>query len=158
MTEFYGISLCQNGTMSQCEGAGDPIRQRMCNFWDKATQANRCSNLNENLNNHCWSPKAQAVGYHPPEEYAGLDLELDDESRDDLLDLVEMAEAQRVERSCVDCILFTCSHVIHENSMAQPRGGLTHDDLCNIARGCTEYDDEETMKAKINQSIRGILP
>ena len=155
MTEFYGISLCQNGVMSQCEGAGDPVRQRMCNFWDKSTQGDRCTNLNENLNNHCWSPKAQAVGYHPPEEYAGLDLEVDD--IDNYID-DDFALVDEVVRCCTDCILFTCSHIIHENSMAQPRGGLTHDDLCNIARGCIEYEDEETMKSKINQSIRGILP
>jgi len=104
---------------------------------------------NENLNDHCWSPEAQNFGYHPPEE--GTEYELEEE-----VDLVAMAV--RAEKSCVDCILYTCAHIIHEQQMSQPRGGLTHDDLCNIAKNCGEYDDEASMNARINLSLRGINP
>ena len=144
--------FCKKGLMSQCTVSRP--EQIACRFYEKSMVADRCMNVDENLSNHCWSPKAQAYGYYPHgrEDYMEEELLLEE------VELREPPQAVRAERTCIDCILYTCSHVIQENQQAQPRGGLTHDDLINIARGCKDYCDAETLNSTINQSLRGIKP
>jgi len=107
-------------------------------------------NFLEEMDNHCWSVDAQAFGREH-----GVVIP------DNIPDEVEISldeETPTSERNCVNCILYACPHITHENSMAQSRGGLTIEDMANIAAKCAEYDDEETMQRKINQSLRRISP
>ena len=76
----------------------------------------------------------------------------------ELVGEVELSNMIVEERTCANCVLFTCSFILNANRQAQSRGGLTAQDFIAAASSCEEYDDDETMKAKINQSIRGILP
>lgn len=144
------VCFCQNGLMSQCKA---PSRPEMiaCRFYEKSMVADRCMYFIEEINSHCDSHKAQMFGYCPPGSG-------NYEDEDELIIEDLIVDEVDVERNCVNCILYTCSHVIHENQQAQARGGLTMEDLCNIARACPDYEDEESMQAKINLSLRGVQP
>lgn len=146
------ICFCQNGLMSQCKAPSHP-ESVACHFYEKSAVADRCMFFIESINDHCDCYKAQMFGYHPP----GSGLYEEEEEEELLLDLSEF-DMDEQPKSCVDCILYTCSYVIHENTQAQPRGGLTHHDLVKIAAKCPDYEDEESMKAKINMIQRGNIP
>ena len=142
--------FCKKGIMSQCTVSRP--EQVACRFYEKSMVADRCMNVDENLSNHCWCPKAQAYGYYPH----GRDDYMEEELLLEEAELDEYIEPRA--KSCIDCILYTCSYVISENTQAQSRGGLNHDDLVKIASKCPDYEDEETMQAKINMSLRGHRP
>jgi hypothetical protein len=135
--------------MSQC--TADRPEQSGCRFYEKSMVADRCMHCIESISNHCDSHKAQMYGHHPHGNPDFHEEEL-------LVDLDEFLEEDKPARSCINCILYTCGYIIHENQQAQPRGGLTHDDLVKIAGRCEEYEDEQTMQQKINLSLRGINP
>lgn len=146
------VCWCKKGMMSQCTAPSRP-EQIACHFYDKSMVAERCMHCIESLNNHCDCHRAQVFGHHPPGQ-ENFDSDFDFEEEISLTELVEAVP----ERNCINCILYTCSYVIHENQQAQPRGGLNVDDLTHIASKCEDYEDEETMQAKINISLRGGKP
>lgn len=146
-----GPCFCKPGLMSQC--TADRSGQKKCRFYEKSMVADKCMYCIENLNNHCDSHNAQVNGYQP--DTVGSFRESFEE---DLIDLTELVEKKIVERNCTKCILYACSYIIHENQQAQSRGGLNHSDLTVIANKCPDYDDEDTMQQKINQSLRGHKP
>lgn len=147
-----GICFCQPGVMSQCV-ATDVSEQRMCDYWNRSDTANRCMHVNESMDNHCWSPEAQYFGREHGVIRPTDDMNLLEEEE---ISLVAMVENNG--RTCIDCILYTCSYVIREQQAAQPLGGLTAQDLINMAANCAEYDDEASMNARIAQSLRGNNP
>ncbi len=143
------VCFCRPGVMSQCAAPSKP-ESIACWFYEKSTVAERCMYLCESLSNHCDSYKAQQFGYHPPI------VEEQDYALVEEVNLVEMVEKQ--QRTCINCILYTCSYVIKGQQTAQPLGGLTGQDLINMASACSEYDDEASMNARIAQSLRGNNP
>lgn len=143
------ICFCQCGMMSTC-GASCPNEQMGCRFYEKSHTANRCMYFV--FDKFCDSVQAQGFSRNPElAEEEELIANIDEF-------LEEIPAAVPDKRSCINCILYTCSYVIHENTMAQPRGGLTHDDLIHIAEKCKDYEDEQTMNEKISMSLRGITP
>jgi hypothetical protein len=100
---------------------------------------------NENMDNHCWNPEAQAFS----REHGVVrveDLEIDEE-----FNLDEIPAGPR--RNCQNCLLNACPELIQMSNDAQDHGGLTNQDLWDIASGCPHYSDEETIKASYNQVI-----
>lgn len=149
----FGICWCKTGVMAQCTAPNYDDQQR-CDYFDKSLGEYRCMHRNERMFRHCWSQKAQAFsrenGVVTPD-----DVELPDEEELNIDDFVELKAPQR---SCHDCILFTCSRIIHENQMAQSRGGLTNQDLINIANTCVDYCDEAMINQTVSRIQRGIKP
>jgi len=145
----HTVCYCQQEIMSQC-AAPSQAESVACHFYEKAQHAERCMYFV--FDKFCDSYKAQSFGYAPPDNDR-------DDDYDQLLDLDDFIETEEVaQKSCHNCILYACSHVVHENNQAQGRGGLTYNDLINIACNCEDYDDEATMRAKTNLSLRGIQP
>lgn len=147
-----GISWCKPGMMSQCT-APDRHSQEICDFYDNSLGSRRCMHRCEHMNNHCDCVAAQKFavqyGVRSPDDVRVPEIEELE------LNIETMIEP---EKSCDKCILYACSYVIHENQQASGRGGLTMDDLAKIAAKCPDYDSEESMQQKINQSLRGNNP
>jgi hypothetical protein len=97
------------------------------------------------MNNHCWSPDAQRSGLYSFEDALSEAEEQLDENAETLrFDTTRKAIRKKVVNlntspNCIDCANFACNHLVHMNSQASSRGGLTEQDLHNIARTCVEY-------------------
>ncbi len=135
------VCYCEQGVMSQCV-AEDFSEQLACHFSVSCSGGGRCMHRNENLNNHCWNPTAQAFS----RRYGVVrieDVEIGEEYNieDDFID-----EAPR--RTCINCILRACHDLVRMSNDALDRGGLTEQDFWTIGSGCPDYMDEEMMKTQ----------
>ena len=153
-----GICWCKLGMMAQCT-AESVDQQEMCDFYDSSIGVHKCMNLNTSMRNHCWSKDAQKFSaqygvrdMNNPAPVAEEELCIDDFIED------EAPEGEFNGRRCDNCILYACSYVIHENQMAQSRGGLTMSDLEKIAAKCSDYCDEATINASVQAIQRGTRP
>lgn len=133
------VSYCRQGNMSQCV-ADNYGEQLACSFSDKATADKRCMHRNENMDNHCWSPKAQAYS----REHGVVrmeDVEGEEYSIEDFLE-----DPPSTRRNCHSCVMYACYDVVQAAADASDRGGLTDGDLWEIGSNCKDYIDEATMR------------
>lgn len=152
-----GICWCKLDVMAQCT-APDVNHQELCDFWIKHSYANRCSNFNPNLNNHCWSQEAQKFsaefGVRTMDNPAPIEEE--ELCIDDFVE--EEPEGEFDGRRCDNCILYACSRVIKENQNAAPNGGLTMADLQIIADSCPDYCDDAMINRAFHHPRGRIKP
>ena len=127
---------CRKDLMCRCE-AGSWENQRLCKFYIKHSYYDRCSHDCTQMNHHCDNHRAQAYGFYPDGEVYGRPAEVS-------------ISSDRPERSCRGCLNFACAKLIQQDHQAQVRGGLTVQDLINIAGVCQEYCDAETLMSSIN--------
>jgi len=144
------ICFCDSGGLfSQCT-AGELKRQRKCFWFEESSDETRCMNLDTTFENHCWSYGAQDQGLYVPD-----DLEIEEE-----IDLEEFNKPNTSRKCCLNCILFSCAKLTRLNQASHDNGhgGLTEEDLWNLASGCEDYDDEATISLKSRLLQRGIKP
>jgi hypothetical protein len=147
----FDICFCEKGIMSQCK-ATNWDQQKVCKFYVKHSFNSQCTNLDKQLNDHCWSPQAQAFGYHP------YGIEQEDKEIEEEINLFEIAElaASTPGRDCSDCTRYVCSYLANE---IRRHGAIERVDIRAIADNCQVYETEEmALQASINQSLRGTNP
>lgn len=126
------ICFCKPDTMSRCV-ATSLSEQQQCHFFAKSMNADRCMNLNQGMNFHCWSEKAQDNGLCLPGDPRAYEEESFTED-----EIEEMLAGSDIEiRDCHKCINFACSYVIKANK--NKPGGLTVSDFKKIATACGEF-------------------
>ena len=131
------ICFCDSsGIFSQCT-AGDLKRQKKCFWFEKSCDGTRCMNLDTTFENHCWSYGAQDQGLNIPDN-----LEVEEE-----ISLDDFSEQSSERKCCYNCILFSCDKLTRANQASHDagHGGLTENDLWNIASKCPEYIDENII-------------
>jgi len=150
-----GICWCKPGIMAQCT-APDAEHQQLCDFWDESSDSLKCLNNDSIVENHCYSPEAQAFGReHGVVTPDDIDIPDEVEEELDIEDLIIPSP-----RSCRDCVLYACSWLIKENQKVQANGnpGLNGDDLITIASQCPDYCDETMINQSVKNIQRGIKP
>lgn len=129
---------CEPGTMSQCV-AQDYNEQVSCVGFGRSTVAQRCMHLNENMDRHCDSVKAQGIGLRDSD--MTFDEAIPDLGAVDCnTELLEVEEVDEPILSCIDCKGYTCAWLKAEAAAAMPLGGLTITDLRSIKDGCSFFE------------------
>ena len=125
------ICFCKKGIMSECCPEGHDTKQ--CHWYQKHSYYDRCSFFNEDMNNHCWSQRAQDTPYELPIQCN------DRRSVNNDLPVAVIAEP-----SCNNCVNYPCQVLIQldREACAANGMGLTHQDLITIAKQCNDYNDE----------------
>lgn len=139
------VCYCSMDVMAQCV-AKDIFEQQSCHFSSQSSNGKRCMHLNENMNNHCWNPKA----YDFSSVHGVVRLEdIEDEPEiifDESLEL-ELPDGPR--RTCKDCLMYTsCTSLIDLAVATAIGGGVTDQDLWDMGSNCFNYLEE----TKINIS------
>ncbi len=124
---------CKPGPMSQCV-AQDFSDQMSCIGFTESTVAIRCMHINTNLDNHCDNIDAQRIGLRDAEITFGEDTSGE---------IIPSTEEEYDIRSCTECKRVTCSYLLKEKRAAKPSGGLTADDLVDIASNCHGFEYRE---------------
>lgn len=127
------VCFCKNDTMSQCVANG-LSEQNQCHFFDRSASSDRCMHLNQAMNSHCWSNKAQDNGLCLPDDPRAAVEEVFTEDEID-----EMLVGSNVKvRDCHKCLQFACSYIIRTNAITP--GGLTNNDFKVIATACDKFE------------------
>lgn len=115
--------------------------------------------LNTNMNNHCWSPRAQRVAA-AYDEVDAVDAEteettLEDEIEVELGDLLQDEDKPR--QYCLDCLHCPCSDV---KAAERKNGGrsLSVNELWDLATGCDGYLNRTKYMATVNSTKGGATP
>ena len=138
-----GICYCEPGPMSQCV-ADDYGDQLVCDFFNKSDCASRCMHRNEDMNNHCWSPEAQAFGReHGVVRVEDIEVEIGLTEDEDLI------TADR--RTCLNCLQYACTSitVMAHEAVVNGKGGLTDQDYWDIGSSCSEYVNENEFMEEV---------
>lgn len=145
------ICHCKKGTMSQCKVADSYEDQIDCHFFRGASKSLgvlRCMFLNTQMNNHCWSPKAQRIAAHDETDI----VDAEDEEELSLGDLIEKDIDEMLpdgdRQYCLDCLHYPCSSV---KAAERKKGGrsLSKDELGDLGTGCDNYVDRVAYMATI---------
>jgi hypothetical protein len=96
--------------------------------------------LNENMNNHCWNPKA-----HDFSAIHGV-VRLEDVGVDEpeiIYDASKEQELEEPRRTCKSCVAYTsCALLINLATAATAHGGITDQDLWTQASKCVGFIGE----------------
>ncbi len=122
------ICFCKREVMSRCT-ATSWEEQRMCHYYDKHTNAERCSNLDPDMSNHCWSPLAQAAGYCPPRPSQR-------KSAPTITNLDGVFDQYKTP-SCQDCLYYSSCPALMAHNRAL--GTLTISQLQDMAARCSDF-------------------
>ena len=127
------ICYCEPGDMSRCVANGLK-EQCKCHFFNKSMAAERCMHLNQSMNSHCWSNKAQDNGLCLPDDSQAAEQEgFTEEEIEEML-----APVPDSDKKCHDCLHFACSYVIQTH--ANTPGGLRPADFRMIATACGKFE------------------
>ena len=134
------MCYCKLGVMAQCV-AKDVDEQMACFFSAQSSNGKRCMHLNENMNNHCWNPKAHEFssmrGVVRFEDITEPEPEtIYDESK-------ELGMETGPRRTCMNCINYnSCAKLIDLAVACAPLGGITEQDLWTKGSSCDGYIGE----------------
>ena len=148
------ICHCKKGMMSQCEAADSFSDQLCCHFFERATRKTKCMFLTETMNNHCWSPGAQAAAA-AFEEIDAVDTDTEELTLEDAIEeeLEEMLE-DRPRQYCLSCIHYPCSEVKateRKNNVSH----LSENELWDLGTMCDNYSDRAAHMATISINAAG---
>lgn len=143
----FGICYCEMGIMSQCV-AMNYSDQYVCDFFIKSDGADKCIHHNESMNNHCWSPDAQAFS-----RIHGVVRAEDLEEGEEYNIEERFIDVSGPRRNCHSCIHHPCHEFIKMSNAAFDTGGISANDLWDIGTNCPEYEDDEMINAAINKTL-----
>jgi len=142
----FGICFCKPGVMSECDPDGND--RNMCDFYRKHSFAPRCTNLNTDMNNHCWSDKAQQFGYHPDGDPDAIGDEDQDVGQPRYIIPEPAVEPTLnpnvVRRSCLGCDNHPLCPLLPMEAAAisKSHNSLTDQDYWTIGTGCSAYEPD----------------
>lgn len=131
------VCFCDNkGIHSQCTASSLKM-QKACQWFDLSSADTRCMYFTEERDNHCDSLSAQKQGLNVPD-----DIVIEEE-----ISLDESVDKDSERKCCLNCLLFSCSKLtlLNQSSRDQGHGGLTEDNLWDIASDCDDYVDGNTL-------------
>jgi hypothetical protein len=150
MAVKLGVCYCEVGIMSTCV-ANSTEDQFFCDYFDpSSTNKKKCMNRDEQINNHCWSPGAQAFG-----QLNGV------VRRDDLKSVphfeapVAVPTTNDARRTCMGCgNLYGCPFLpIKAAGLNKSLTSLIDTDYWNIGTSCANYISDADAAALDNVAI-----